>query len=132
MMDFLSLSLFLPPSLTLSLFPHHPQKRISERNLIICHTVNIASLVIFPVVVVFVTALGPGKWSHDSPTESHDVITSHMTLYCISAVGSFFSLLWYTVLFMKLVSYTQVNWWCRTDKSTKKKGTTIMLMCCSI
>lgn len=71
------------------------KKRITERNLVVYHAVNIASLVIFPVVVVFLTRPGP--------------------------VGSFFSLIWYTVLFMKLISYTQVNWWCRTDKSSKKK-----------
>ena len=37
-------------------------------------------------------------------------------------VGSFFSLMWYTVLFMKMASYSQVNWWCRTDQLTKKRG----------
>ena len=29
---------------------------------------------------------------------------------------SFLALIWYTILWMKLVSYVQVNWWCRKSK----------------
>ena len=25
-------------------------------------------------------------------------------------------MIWYTILWMKLVSYVQVNWWCRNSK----------------
>ena len=32
------------------------------------------------------------------------------------------ALAWYTVSWMKLVSYMQVNWWCRTSYRTRARG----------
>ncbi len=37
-------------------------------------------------------------------------------------VGSFFALIVYTVIFLKLISYTQVNWWCRNSPEQTKTG----------
>ena len=37
------------------------QRRITECNLVISHAVNIASIIIFPVVVVVLTRPGPGE-----------------------------------------------------------------------
>ena len=40
------------------------------------------------------------------------------------AVGSFLALFWYAIVWMKLVSYVQVNRWCRAsaEKGEKESG----------
>ncbi len=47
-----------------------------------------------------------------------------MTLYVctLTAVSSFFALAWSTIVWLKLVSYMQVNWWCRNSPQEKNKG----------
>ncbi len=40
---------------------------------------------------------------------------------CLSLAGSFFALCWYTILWLKLMSYAQVNWWCRDSKIAEKR-----------
>ena len=37
-------------------------------------------------------------------------------------VGSVLCLSWYTVVWLKMISYTQVNWWCRNSPIRKKDG----------
>ncbi|XP_064394495.1 diacylglycerol O-acyltransferase 1-like isoform X2 [Halichondria panicea] len=68
--------------------------RLSQRSLLACHILNLLVMLLLPVVVVFLSQAGP--------------------------LGSFFALIVYTVIFLKLISYTQVNWWCRNSPEQTK------------
>ncbi|KAL5466771.1 hypothetical protein EMCRGX_G030920 [Ephydatia muelleri] len=69
---------------------------VSQGVLLTMHTINLVTLLTTPVVIVFTFDAG--------------------------LVGRFCALGWYTVLFMKLVSYIQVNSWCRTMLKNIKTG----------
>lgn len=65
------------------------QNLVSERNGMIAHILNLAAILIFPIVYVLCVTVHPG--------------------------GASFALSVYSVLFMKLISYMHVNKWCRMD-----------------
>lgn len=65
--------------------------QLSNRMTISWYVVVLGSLLVFPVMVIFTLQMGP--------------------------LGSLVVLSWYTILWLKLVSYCQVNWWCRTASS---------------
>ena len=68
---------------------------VSQGVLLTLHTINLIILLTTPVVIVFTFDAG--------------------------LVGRFCALGWYTVLLMKLVSYIQVNSWCRRTSLKNKK-----------
>lgn len=69
--------------------------KISEKAVLILHVINLAVILVFPVVVNLLGEPSP--------------------------VGALWALLTYTILWLKMVSYVQVNYWCRRDQETSKK-----------
>lgn len=68
--------------------------KLSNRVVAVCYFLILATQLIFPVLVVLLTKMG--------------------------LIGSVFCLSWYTIIWLKMMSYTQVNWWCRNSPTRKK------------
>jgi diacylglycerol O-acyltransferase-1 len=69
--------------------------QLSNRQVIVWHVALLVGLLALPVAVIFILQLGP--------------------------FGSFVVLVWYTIVWLKLVSYCQVNWWCRMTSNSSSK-----------
>lgn len=61
---------------------------LTSRSVLLCYTITILTLILFPVFITF--------------------------MYRPGAVGAFITMMTYTIVWMKILSYCQVNHWCRT------------------
>lgn len=71
------------------------KKVISPRMHLVASVGNLVAVLLVPVIIILIINVGP--------------------------VGSFLALFWYAIVWMKLVSYVQVNRWCRASAEKGEK-----------
>ena len=97
---------------------------------IILHVCNILHVIILPAVVMHqkYDQIGPGANSlfkfHSLPRKDISVSVNYdLTYILFLAAGNVICAI-YTIIFIKLWSYAQVNYWCRTSLRSKAGGAT--------
>lgn len=125
--------------------PDPPQGALTEQAGLLLHVVNLATILCFPAAVaLLLESITPGAPpTHSRPSLSWGLAGETQASYrsrpcgCGSpvgsvgglwpeppspAVGSVLALMVYTILFLKLFSYRDVNLWCREIRATKAKA----------
>lgn len=99
-----------------------PQGALTEQAGLLLHGVNLATILCFPAAVAFllesITPGGPHPRPPPRPTLSRP--RGAWPELASPTVGSVLALMVYTILFLKLFSYRDVNLWCRERRAGAK------------